>query len=95
MGSQVAKESSSGVTFPQGGVLWDRKQRKMKREEIVRACDQGDLKQLVQLASSSGGLLDDELRQSACMTFIPFNFHLTKLLTCFRAHFAGVRSATD
>ena len=81
MGSQVTKESSSGVTFPRGAVPLDRKQKKMKREEIVRACDQSDLKQLVQLASSSGGLLEDELRQSACMTFIPFISYQPTLLT--------------
>jgi hypothetical protein len=64
----VGKESRSGMTFQEDISLLDGVPNKMKREEIVLACEQRNLKQLVQLASSAGGLLDDELRQSACMT---------------------------
>lgn len=39
-----------------------------KREAIQQACQQRDVGALVQLATSSGGLLDDELRRSACMS---------------------------
>lgn len=38
-----------------------------KREDIRRACAARDLDALVSHATSEGGLLQDELRQSACM----------------------------
>lgn len=37
-----------------------------KREAIRQACQQCDVNALIQYATSSGGLLDDELRRSAC-----------------------------
>ena len=70
MDLELEKEPASGITFPESVLSSNRDERKMKREEIVRACDRGNLKQLVLLASSPGGLLDDELRQSACRTAI-------------------------
>lgn len=37
-----------------------------KRDLIIQACDSHDIARLTQLASSSGGLLDDKLRETAC-----------------------------
>jgi len=37
-----------------------------KRQKIVQACYNRDVDALVQLADSSGGLLEDEIRRSAC-----------------------------
>ena len=81
MDVQVEKESGSGITFPPGALSLDQKEEKMKGEEIVRACYEGNLKQLVQLASSPGGLLDDVLRKSACMTVIPSTCRMAVPLT--------------
>lgn len=67
MESQVENESSSGVTFHEEETSPDRLLESMKRESIERACLEGNLKQLVQLATSPGGLLDEKSRQSACM----------------------------
>lgn len=39
----------------------------LKREDIQRACQERDIEALVEHATSTDGLLDDELRQSACM----------------------------
>lgn len=38
-----------------------------KRKAIEKACQQKDVKALVGYATSAGGLLDDSLRQAACM----------------------------
>jgi hypothetical protein len=38
-----------------------------KREAIEKACRQNDVKALVGYATSPGGLVDDKLRQAACM----------------------------
>lgn len=37
-----------------------------KREEVARACREGDLGALVGCADTEGGLVDDELRATAC-----------------------------
>jgi hypothetical protein len=39
----------------------------LKREDIRRASQERDVKALVEYATSKDGLLDDELRQLACM----------------------------
>lgn len=38
-----------------------------KSTAIIRACDEQDVKALVSHATSKGGLLNDDLRQRACM----------------------------
>lgn len=68
MDGQLEKEPSSGLTFYQDDVLPDRRLEDLKREQIEQACKHSHLKELVHLATSPGGLLDDHLRQSACMT---------------------------
>ena len=68
MDIQVEKESGSGMAFHHDAPSFDAGPEMVKREEIIRACKEGNLKLLVQLATSSGGLLSDDLRQSACMT---------------------------
>lgn len=62
-----------------------------KREAIEKACQQNDVKALVGFATSPGGLLDDTLRQAACMFF----GHSTDWVTfclLFRAYFTRRRS---
>jgi hypothetical protein len=49
-----------------------------KREAIERACQEKDVKALVGYATSPGGLLDDTLRQAACM----FLLHSIDLWLC-------------
>ena len=39
-----------------------------KADEIEQACRERDLNRLIRLADTSGGLLEDRLRQMACMT---------------------------
>jgi hypothetical protein len=46
----------------------DSSDRRQKRVQIQQACEQQDVQLLVQLADSSGGLLDDHFRQLACKT---------------------------
>lgn len=41
-----------------------------KRKSIEEACKRHDFETLVRLATSTGGLLTDELRQQACMSFL-------------------------
>jgi len=48
-----------------------------KAERISAACDLGDKDALVELATSEGGLLLDELRQEACKVIL-----LPSLLCC-------------
>lgn len=40
--------------------------RKRKREAILAACESSSLDELISLADSTGGLLTDDLRHSAC-----------------------------
>lgn len=44
------------------------KARAEKAEAIRRACDTRDIVALISYATTEGGLLDDELRQRACMS---------------------------
>lgn len=37
-----------------------------KEIEILRACDEADAQALIQLATSSGGLISDKARRDAC-----------------------------
>lgn len=37
-----------------------------KRKAIIQACETGDYESLVELADSTGGLLEDELRATSC-----------------------------
>ena len=68
MDVQTEKVQSSGLVLQNDDHSLNDTQVKTKRDAIVQACKNGNLKQLAQLASSAGGLLDDEVRQSACMT---------------------------
>jgi non-canonical (house-cleaning) NTP pyrophosphatase len=43
------------------------KARAEKAEAIRQACDTRDIERLISYATTEGGLLDDELRQRACM----------------------------
>lgn len=43
------------------------KARAEKAETIRQACDAHDIETLISSATTHGGLLDDELRQRACM----------------------------
>jgi TBC1 domain family member 20 len=72
MDAPVEKEFSSGVNYLEKDTLPDRLLQSTKREAIVRACREESVKQLIELATTRGGLLDDELRQSACT----FNSHV-------------------
>jgi len=38
-----------------------------KADRILRACRENDLSSLITLATSDGGLLNDEIRRTACM----------------------------
>lgn len=40
----------------------------LKRQGIQRACQEHDVKALVEYTTTTGGLLDDDLRQVACMS---------------------------
>jgi hypothetical protein len=40
----------------------------LKRQGIQRACQEHDVEALVEYATTTGGLLDDDLRQAACMS---------------------------
>ena len=40
--------------------------QKLKRGAISHACQEKDIKRLIGLADSAGGLLDDSLRRKAC-----------------------------
>jgi TBC1 domain family member 20 len=66
MDGPVEKEFSSGVNYLEEDTLPDRLLQSTKREAIVRACREESVKQLIELATTRGGLLNDELRQSAC-----------------------------
>jgi hypothetical protein len=39
-----------------------------KAKRILTACRDNDLNALIELATSAGGLVDDEIRQTACKT---------------------------
>lgn len=42
----------------------------LKKEAIRQACENKDIDRLVRLTESSGGLLDDALRRTACKHFL-------------------------
>jgi hypothetical protein len=46
----------------------DSSEKAPKEVQIQQACEQQDLQLLIQLADSSGGLLEDRFRQLACKT---------------------------
>ena len=52
-----------------------------KVTQIVQACRNDDLDALIALAASSNGLVEDELRRTACMASVArnLNYHM---LTC-------------
>lgn len=59
----------AGVASPeQQQPALDNTETVSKREQIQQACEHRDTYRLVQLADSSGGLIDDGLRQLACKT---------------------------
>lgn len=41
-----------------------------KRSLIIKACDERDVQGLANLAASSDGLINDEIRQIACMVML-------------------------
>lgn len=53
-------------TKPQPDEKSSKKFRKRKRSKILRACQNHDVDKLVDLATTRGGLLHDELRRDAC-----------------------------
>lgn len=48
-----------------------------KADEIKDACERHDVQKLIDLASSEGGLLTDELRRTACKFLLPLAKQLT------------------
>ena len=54
-----------------------------KADKIERACLERDLDCLIRLSDTSGGLLEDRLRQLACMTICLAYHALAMLLTLF------------
>ena len=52
-----------------------------KADKIEQACRERDLDCLIRLADTSGGLLEDRLRQLACMTTCLAYYALATLLT--------------
>ena len=58
---QAAEEVGSSQTAPLSN-----SERLRKRDQIARACETADVDALINLADSTGGLLEDVLRQSAC-----------------------------
>jgi hypothetical protein len=65
-----------------------------KRQRIEQACRQRDVGALVELASSTGGLLVDDLRRKACMSplLAPSSWHLTLMHELERAVPTGFRT---
>ena len=52
-----------------------------KVTQIVQACRNDDLDALIALATSSNGLVEDELRRTACMASVARNLNHS-MLTC-------------
>lgn len=55
---------------------WSRTEA-LKRDAIYQACEDGDINKLMRLTESSGGLLDDTLRQTACKPCMLSTFSLS------------------
>ena len=52
-----------------------------KRKEILQARKNWNVAELVSLATSEGGLLQDDLRKAVCKTTIPFSVGSAGLLS--------------
>ena len=52
-----------------------------KRKQILQACKNRNIAELVSLATSEGGLLQDDLRKAVCKTTIPFSVGSAGLLS--------------
>ena len=71
------------------------KARAEKAETIRQACDARDIGTLISSATTEGGLLDDELRQRACMVNFVLFLNDTTNNMCQGQFFYSVMNAQD